>query len=92
MVVCVHGACRSVHVDRNDADVNAGGPRHHVGVREETELCHVSHTPDSNSFEEEIDQRAQVRRSAVVAPRRYDVAVLLEFLHEFGSVVFKCVQ
>ena len=48
------------HVGKDDVDVDAGDQDIMFGcASEENELRHASRTPDGNSFEEEIDRRAQ---------------------------------
>ena len=47
------------HAGKDDVDVDAGAQDIMFGgVSEQIGLRHASHTPDGNSFEEEIDRRA----------------------------------
>ena len=58
MVTC--GGCAlwhagSEHVGKDDVDADVSAQDIMFGCKsEETELCHASHTPHDNSFEEEI--------------------------------------
>ena len=56
---CVLWHAGGEHLGKDDVDVDAGVQDIMCGyVSEEPDLCHVSHTPDGNSFEEEVDRRA----------------------------------